>query len=49
MASHTMEDLDYALEHLEKVGKKFGVIGNSENTERLNKLATVNFGAHSIA
>jgi 8-amino-7-oxononanoate synthase len=49
MASHTMEDLNYALEHLESVGKKFGVLGNPENTERLNKLAVENFGAHSIA
>ena len=49
MASHTKEDLDYALEQLEKVGKAFGVLGNPEATERLNKLATENFGAHSIA
>jgi len=49
MATHTKEDLDYALEHLEKIGKKFGVLGNPENTERLNKIATENFGAHTIA
>ena len=49
MASHTLEDLDYALEHLEKIGKAFGVLGNSEMTEKLNKLALENFGAHSIA
>ena len=49
MASHTTEDLDYALEHLEKVGKAFGVLGNPEATERLHKLAFENFGAHSIA
>ena len=47
MASHTKEDLDYALEHLEKAGKKFGVLGNTENTERLNKLAFENFGVHA--
>jgi 8-amino-7-oxononanoate synthase len=48
MASHTQEDLDYALEHLEKVGKAFGILGNAEATERLNKLASENFGAHAI-
>ncbi len=49
MASHTKADLDYALEHLEKIGKEFGVLGNSETTEKLNKLAVENFGAHSIS
>lgn len=49
MASHTQADLDYALEYLEKVGKEFGILGNSEATEKLNKLAVENFGAHSIA
>lgn len=48
MASHTKEDLDYALEHLEKIGKKFGILGNPENTERLNKLAAENFGHRSV-
>jgi 8-amino-7-oxononanoate synthase len=47
MASHTREDLDYALEHLEKIGKEFGVLGNDETTEKLNKLAAVNFGVHA--
>ena len=49
MASHTKEDLDYALENLEKIGKAFGVLGSAETTEKLNKLAVENFGAHSIA
>ena len=49
MASHTRDDLDYALENLEAVGKEFGILGNPEATERLNKLAMANFGAHSIA
>lgn len=49
MASHTKEDLDYALEHLEKVGKELGVIGNPENTERLNKLALDHFGVHAAS
>ena len=47
MASHTTSDLDYALEHLEKVGKEFGVLGSAEATERLNKLALDNFGVHA--
>jgi 8-amino-7-oxononanoate synthase len=47
MASHTQTDLDYALEHLEKIGKQFGILGSTETTERLNKLATDNFGAHA--
>jgi 8-amino-7-oxononanoate synthase len=49
MASHTQDDLDYALEHLEKVGKQFGILGSTEATERLNKLALENFGAHAIS
>lgn len=49
MATHTQEDLDYALEHLEKVGREFGVLGNAEVTEKLNHIARENFGAHAIA
>ena len=48
MASHTMDDLNYALEQLEKVGKKFGILKNAENTARLTALAIENFGAHSV-
>jgi 8-amino-7-oxononanoate synthase len=47
MASHTQTDLNYALEHLEKIGKQFGILGSTETTERLNKLAAENFGAHA--
>jgi 8-amino-7-oxononanoate synthase len=43
MASHTKGDLDYALEHLEKLGREFGVLGNSETTEKLNALAKDHF------
>lgn len=43
MASHTKADLDYALEHLEKLGREFGVLGNSETTEKLNALAKDHF------
>lgn len=49
MASHTQADLDYALEHLDKVGREFGVLGNAEVTEKLNNIARENFGAHAIA
>jgi 8-amino-7-oxononanoate synthase len=49
MASHTQADLDYALEHLEAVGKEFGILNNPEATERLRKIAIANFGAHSVA
>lgn len=48
MASHTQADLDYALEHLEKIGKQFGILCNSESKERINKLAFENFGAHAV-
>lgn len=49
MASHTKEDLDYALEKLEKIGREFGVLGNAEKTAQLNKLAADHFGHHSVA
>lgn len=35
MATHTKEDLDTALEILEKVGKEFGVIGDRVNADSL--------------
>ncbi len=47
MATHTQEDLDYALENLEKIGKECGVLGNPERTEQLNKLALDHFGVHA--
>ena len=49
MATHTQEDLDYALDHLAKIGKEFGVLGNAEKTASLNKLALENFGVHATA
>ncbi|MBN20805.1 MAG: 8-amino-7-oxononanoate synthase [Bdellovibrionaceae bacterium] len=33
MASHTEKDLDFVLEVLDKLGKEFGIIGNSEKQE----------------
>jgi 8-amino-7-oxononanoate synthase len=47
MATHTREDLNYALDQLQKVGREFGVLGNSEKTAQLNKLAETNFGVHA--
>ena len=49
MATHTQDDLDYALEHLAKIGKEMGILENPESKERLTKLALENFGAHAIA
>ncbi len=49
MASHTKEDLDYALDHLNRIGKECGILGNAEMTEKLNTLAADNFGKHAIA
>jgi 8-amino-7-oxononanoate synthase len=44
MASHREEDLDYVLEVLQKLGKKFGIIGNPENEAKLAYLASHHFG-----
>ena len=49
MATHTRADLDYALEHLEHVGKTVGILGNAETTEKLNKRTLENFGAHALS
>lgn len=50
MASHTNADLDYVLTVLEKLGKAFGILGNPERLEQLDKLAEHHFGkrAHSF-
>lgn len=44
MASHKKEDLQKVLEVLEKLGKEFGILGNTENSERLHRLAMKHFG-----
>lgn len=49
MASHTRVDLDYALTHLEAVGREFGILGSAETTERLTELAVQHFGVHSVS
>lgn len=44
MASHKDDELDYALEVLYKLGKEFGILGNSERQEQLDDLARQHFG-----
>ncbi|OFZ18308.1 MAG: 8-amino-7-oxononanoate synthase [Bdellovibrionales bacterium GWB1_55_8] len=45
MASHTTEELDYALGVLETLGKEFGIIGNRAKQQELEALALAHFGA----
>lgn len=49
MASHKDEDLDYVLEVLDKLGREFGIIGNSGRQAELAALAQAHFGAHATA
>jgi len=44
MASHTDEDLDYALEVLQKLGREFGIIGSESRADELAALARQHFG-----
>jgi 8-amino-7-oxononanoate synthase len=44
MASHSREDLQYALDVLERLGKEFGIIGNNSRQQELQVLAQANFG-----
>ena len=44
MAAHTDQDLDYALEQLEVLGKEFGILGDSGRQEELAHLAQTHFG-----
>jgi 7-keto-8-aminopelargonate synthetase-like enzyme len=44
MAIHTKEELTYALEVLAKLGREFGIIGNSSRQEELAALAQTHFG-----
>lgn len=44
MATHTDADLDYVLTVLEKLGKSFGILGNTERTEQMEKIAKQHFG-----
>ena len=44
MATHTDEDLEYALNTLETLGKEFGIIGKRGRQQKLAVLVTPNFG-----
>lgn len=44
MATHTDEDLDYALEVLEKLGREFGILGSQSRSSELAQVAQVHFG-----
>lgn len=49
MASHKEEDLNYVLEVLEKLGKEFGIIGNTARQAELAELARQHFGHNAVA
>jgi 8-amino-7-oxononanoate synthase len=49
MATHAHDDLCYALEVLEKLGREFGIIGNSGRQEELANLAQAHFGVKPLA
>lgn len=54
MATHTENDLNYVLDVIEKLGKEFGILGNSGRQEELASIALTHFGmktpsfAHAI-
>jgi 8-amino-7-oxononanoate synthase len=48
MASHTPEELDYAIGVLGALGTQFGILGNRERQESLNALALTHFGHRSV-
>jgi 8-amino-7-oxononanoate synthase len=48
MASHRDEDLDYVLEVLERLGKEFGIIGNTDKQQELTELAAHHFGSKEV-
>ncbi len=49
MASHTQQELQYALDVLEKLGKEFGILGNSSRQDELAVIARHHFGVKSSA
>jgi 8-amino-7-oxononanoate synthase len=49
MASHTDEDLDYALDVLQKLGREFGIIGSDSRAGELAALARQHFGPNMSA
>jgi hypothetical protein len=48
MATHTASDLDYVLSVLEKLGKAFGILGNPEQTQKMEELARHHFGRRGV-
>jgi 8-amino-7-oxononanoate synthase len=48
MASHTEQDLNYVLEVLEDLGKKFGIIGGTQRQQELAALAKHHFGIKEV-
>jgi hypothetical protein len=48
MATHTDEDLEYALNTLETLGKEFGIIGKRGRRQKLAVLATPHFGVPRV-
>jgi 8-amino-7-oxononanoate synthase len=49
MASHTEEELNYALEVIEDLGREFGIIGNHNRQAELAALAQTHFGIQATA
>ena len=49
MATHTDEDLDFALSTLERLGKEFEIIGNQGRQQELAVLAQTHFGVQVSA
>ena len=48
MSAHTDKDLDFVLEVLNDLGKKYGVLGQSEEMEVTYRLAEAHFGVRSV-
>jgi hypothetical protein len=48
MATHTNEDLDYALNTLETLGKEFGIIGKRGRHQEHAFLEQPHFGISSV-
>jgi 8-amino-7-oxononanoate synthase len=49
MASHTDDELNYALEVMHDLGREFGILGNSGRQQELAALAQAHFGVQATA
>jgi 8-amino-7-oxononanoate synthase len=49
MAIHTDEELDYALNVLEDLGREFGILGNAGRQQELAALAHTHFGVQQVS